>query len=57
VVAGKVSHASAVAVAPPNHEDVARRAYELFEASGRQHGRHEEHWLQAEAELLAAVQA
>lgn len=33
------------------HDDIARRAYELFEKRGRQHGRHLEDWLQAEREL------
>lgn len=31
--------------------DIARRAYELWEQSGRPHGKHLEHWLQAESEL------
>ena len=32
-------------------ELVRRRAYEIYETSGRPEGRAEEHWLQAEAEL------
>ncbi len=31
---------------------IRQRAYEIYEASGREEGRDEEHWLQAEAELL-----
>jgi HSP20 family molecular chaperone IbpA len=31
---------------------IARRAYEIFEQRGREHGRHEDDWLRAEAELL-----
>lgn len=31
---------------------VAERAYVLYEASGRQHGNHHSHWLQAENEVL-----
>ena len=31
--------------------DVRRRAYELYEQSGRLEGKHEEHWYQAEAEI------
>jgi len=31
---------------------IARRAHELFEARGREHGRDLEDWLQAESELL-----
>ena len=34
-----------------NEEQVRRRAYEIFEAGGRKHGFHEDHWYQAEAEL------
>jgi HSP20 family protein len=34
---------------------IARRAFEIFEANGRQTGRHEYDWLQAEAELLHPV--
>jgi HSP20 family protein len=34
---------------------VARRAYELFESRGRQHGNDLEDWLQAESELLRPI--
>jgi HSP20 family molecular chaperone IbpA len=34
---------------------VARRAHELFEARGREHGHDVEDWLQAESELLCPV--
>jgi len=34
--------------------DVARRAYDLYLARGREDGRDVEDWLQAERELLAA---
>ena len=34
------------------HRMIARRAYELFEQRGREHGRHIDDWLQAESELL-----
>jgi HSP20 family molecular chaperone IbpA len=33
-------------------DSIARRAYQLFESSGREHGHDTEHWLQAEAELF-----
>ena len=48
-----------LAPAPPvevieNMEDeVRQRAYELWEESGREDGRAQDHWLQAEAEVLA----
>ena len=35
----------------PTHEDIARRAYQLFEDRGREHGHDLEDWLQAEREL------
>ena len=37
------------------HLAIARRAYELFEARGREHGHDQEDWLRAEAELLRPV--
>ena len=37
------------------HELVSRRAYELFEARGRAHGRDWEDWYRAEAESLCPV--
>ena len=36
---------------PPSAEDVARRAYEIFEARGAQPGWDLDDWLQAEREL------
>ena len=35
----------------PAHDDIARRAYELYEERGGGHGRDWEDWLQAEREL------
>jgi len=35
-------------------EKIRLRAYELFEARGRQHGHDLDDWLQAEAEILAS---
>jgi len=37
----------------PSHEEIALRAYTLFEKSGRAPGHEMEHWLQAEAQLMA----
>lgn len=43
---------SAAAMTRTNgHDEIARRAYDLFERRGRQHGRDLEDWLQAEREL------
>lgn len=50
----RVQAAAAAPAAPfaaPTHEQIARRAYDLFETSGQQHGRTLEHWLMAEREL------
>ena len=33
---------------------VAKRAHEIWESEGRPHGRHQEHWQKALAELTAA---
>lgn len=35
----------------PTHEEIARRAYEIFERRGCAHGNDEQDWLQAEREL------
>lgn len=42
---------AAPAPAPPSSDEIAQRAYELFEADGRRHGRDIDHWLAAENEL------
>ncbi|HEV2116104.1 MAG TPA: DUF2934 domain-containing protein [Terriglobales bacterium] len=34
-------------------EEIRRRAYELFQERGGEHGRHHEDWLRAEAEVRA----
>jgi hypothetical protein len=50
-VAAKVSHVTAVATRRPTDEDVAVRAFEIYEREGRPEGRHLAHWVQAENEL------
>ena len=35
----------------PSHDDVARRAYELFQARGGESGHEVQNWLDAEREL------
>lgn len=37
---------------PSVHDQVARRAHELWEQEGRRHGNHERHWLEAEHQVL-----
>jgi hypothetical protein len=38
----------------PTHEEIAQRAYALYEKSGRVPGRDMENWLAAESQLIAA---
>lgn len=48
-----------VAAKPTNrtsHEQIAKRAFELFLARGGQHGRHVDDWVQAERELTTGKQ-
>ena len=40
-----------------SRDEVAQRAYQLWVAAGQPIGRDMEYWLQAEAELLAAMQS
>jgi len=48
----KVSNGkSAVAKADPTHDEIAKRAFELYLERGSIEGHHEEDWLIAEAEL------
>lgn len=37
--------------APASHDEIARRAYALWEEQGRPEGEHERHWQQAEQQL------
>ena len=48
--AGPARSASNTAVVP-KHEQIAKRAYEIFLARGGAHGRHVDDWTQAEREL------
>jgi hypothetical protein len=40
----------------PSQQEIARRAYELYEKSGREPGHEMQHWLEAERQLLAVMQ-
>ena len=42
--------------AKPSQEEIAKRAYEIYERNGCQPGCEMENWLAAEAELMAAAQ-
>lgn len=35
----------------PSHEDIAKRAYEIWQEQGCPNGNHEANWIQAEKEL------
>jgi hypothetical protein len=37
-------------------DQIARRAYEIFQREGHPQGRHDDHWRQAEAEIDAEAQ-
>lgn len=41
---------------PPTPEEITGCAYLIWEEEGRPEGREKQHWLQAEAQLLAAHQ-
>ncbi|HXU82685.1 MAG TPA: DUF2934 domain-containing protein [Polyangia bacterium] len=49
----KKATSSAQIGAAPTTEDIARRAYEIYEREGRQPGNELQNWLKAEAELGA----
>lgn len=39
----------------PRHEDIAHRAYQLYEAQGSENAHDHDHWFQAERELRQAL--
>jgi len=39
------------------NERIERRAHEIWEREGKPHGKHDEHWAQAEAEIRAEGEA
>jgi hypothetical protein len=41
----------------PSREEIAFCAYGIYESEGRPHGKEQEHWLQAEAQLIAERKA
>ncbi|HSN13501.1 MAG TPA: DUF2934 domain-containing protein [Anaeromyxobacteraceae bacterium] len=50
---GRVTSISPATGAAPPREQIAARAYEIWEEAGCPDGQHEAHWLQAERELRA----
>lgn len=52
--ASQTAKAASAAVKPsPSHDEIAKRAYELYLARGAEHGHAEQDWAQAESELGA----
>ncbi|HLK93887.1 MAG TPA: DUF2934 domain-containing protein [Polyangia bacterium] len=49
----KTDTTASAAKAPPSHEEIARRAYELYLERGGEHGHDAQDWAQAESELGA----
>jgi hypothetical protein len=41
----------------PTHEEIAACAHRIYETEGRPEGKSQEHWLQAEAQLVAERKA
>ena len=50
---GKTNSSSAAKPAP-TYEEIAKRSYEIFLERGGEHGRADEDWARAEAELLGS---
>ena len=49
--AHKTPHPGSVATATLTHEEIAKRAYEIYAEKGCPQGQSEQNWLQAEQEL------
>ncbi len=47
----RVEVSAAASRAAPSYEDISRRAFEIWDSSGRQPGHDLENWLRAESEL------
>ena len=55
VVEGKEEASVGKNIAPSVEERISRRAYELYEQRGQEHGHADEDWLKAEKEILEGV--
>jgi Protein of unknown function (DUF2934) len=51
-VKGKEPVSGGENIAPSLEEQISRRAYELYEQRGKEHGRADEDWLKAEKEII-----
>jgi hypothetical protein len=45
-------HTGRGVIAMPTHEDIAKRAYDIYVKSGRKDGQNNENWYRAENELI-----
>ena len=48
-------HSGRGVIAMPMHDDIAKRAYEIYVSNGHNEGQREQNWLQAEHELKRAA--
>lgn len=53
---GKAQPRAEAQARTPSQDQIAKRAYQIFQARGGQHGRHAEDWKQAEQELKLGTQ-
>jgi hypothetical protein len=53
IIADGINMAVVKVVEAPSYDEIAERAYFIYEARGGDHGLDIDDWLQAEAELLA----
>jgi hypothetical protein len=51
IATGEIANSVERLASEPTHDDIARRAYQLYETRGGEHGRDLEDWFQAEREL------
>ena len=49
----KTTTTASAAKLPPSHDEIAKRAYELYLARGAEHGHDAEDWAKAESDLGA----
>ncbi|MGB9434272.1 MAG: DUF2934 domain-containing protein [Candidatus Acidiferrum sp.] len=55
VIKGKDGASGGENISPSLEEQISRRAYQLYEQRGQEHGHADEDWLKAEREILEGV--
>lgn len=54
LIPAQIAAATETPLAPsPSHRDVEQRAYYRYVSQGSNHGQDQQHWLEAESELIA----